>query len=448
MSKDTPPDSGERTVLLPTPGGRRQGTRAPPFSQAAPVAGTVDHAKAPRSAPDIDAATLSARSSNPLIAAAGSLFTLAVQLRNATQHTNPEGLANDVAREIATFEARARSRGAPDSQQVRARYALCTLLDEVVLSTPWGAESAWSHETLLVRFHREAFGGERFFAILEEALQRPAEQIDLIEFLYLCLAFGLQGKYKVRNDGYRQLQDEMDRAYEVIHRYRGDFDRELSPHWQGVKDQRMRLANVLPLWAVAAIASGLLLLTYVGFLFTINMRSDPAVSQIASLATQFPLIKPPGTPLPTAPPPTHRATLAMLLSVDIKEGLVEVVDLDDRSTVSLWGLFEPGEAQVPEVQHAMLGRVAAAIDQFPGRVEVLGHSDNKPIRSLRFPDNWVLSERRAQAVQRLLVAILPADRVSFQGLGDSRPLVENDSPTNRAINRRVEIILYPDSPEL
>ena len=69
------------------------------------------------------------------------------------------------------------------------------------------------------------------------------------------------------------------------------------------------------------------------------------------------------------------------------------------------------------------------------------------MRSLRFPDNWTLSERRAEAVQRLLIGVLSKDRVSFEGMGDSVPLVNNDSATNRAINRRVEIILYPDASE-
>jgi type VI secretion system protein ImpK len=126
---------------------------------------------------------------------------------------------------------------------------------------------------------------------------------------------------------------------------------------------------------------------------------------------------------------------------------VEVEDFDDHSVVSLWGLFASGEARVPDEQHELLGRVARALGQFPGRVQVLGHTDDQPVRTLRFPDNWTLSERRAEAVQRLLMQSLQRP-VGFEGKGHSVPLVPNDSAVNRAINRRVEIVLYPDSGDL
>ena len=392
--------------------------------------------------PAVAGELLSSSGINPLVAAAGQLLALAGQLRNSTAHGDLANLANHVSHEIRNFEATARARGVSDELVVPARYALCTLLDEIVLGTPWGSGSAWASETLLVRFHRETWGGEKFFQILEQATQDPSRRLDLIEFLYVCMALGLEGRFKVRQDGHRQLQRVMDDTYEVIRRYRGDFERELSPHWQGVADQRAQLARYVPLWAVFAIAAGLLVLIYTGFLFRLNGNSDPVVSQIAALSAP-PVAVDARKPAAAAP-----LRLASVLAPEVREGFVEVADFDDRSVVTLWGLFTSGEARVPDEQHALLQRVAQALDRFPGRIDVIGHTDDQPVRTLRFPDNWVLSQRRAEAVQRLLLQTLPQRQVTFDGRGDSKPLQPNDSAGNRAINRRVEIVLYPEAKEL
>lgn len=435
----------DRTVLRPTPGGgkpRPPGSGGPPSgsggSPPGPPPPPRDNEPPPVSlAPGL----LTSTGVNPLVAAAGPLFALASQLRSTTAPGDVDNLANRLVTEIRNYEAAARAQGERDETIIPGRYALCTLLDEVVLSTPWGAESAYSRETLLIRFHREASGGDKFFRILDQAKQDPAARLHLIEFLYVCMALGLEGRYKVVRDGHRELQRVMDDTYEVIRRQRGDFERDLSPHWQGVQDQRVRLARYVPLWAVAAIAAGVLLLIYVGFLYRLSSVSDPAMAQLATLGTGTVPVE---RRAPLAPP--VRATLATLLAGDIKQGLVEVKDYDDHSTVSLWGLFGSGEARVPDEQHALLHRVAAALAQFPGRVVVFGHTDDQPVRTLRFPDNWTLSERRAEAVQRLLAQDLHRP-VEFEGKADSMPLVPNDSAVNRAVNRRVEIVLYPESRE-
>ena len=79
---------------------------------------------------------------------------------------------------------------------------------------------------------------------------------------------------------------------------------------------------------------------------------------------------------------------------------------------------------------------------------VTGHTDNTPMRSMRFPSNWHLSEERARTVQGLIVAAgVPADRVRAEGRADGEPLVPNDSAANRALNRRVEVMLLTARPE-
>ncbi len=93
-------------------------------------------------------------------------------------------------------------------------------------------------------------------------------------------------------------------------------------------------------------------------------------------------------------------------------------------------------------------RIAQALSQLSGRIEVLGHTDDQPMQSLRFPSNWHLSRERAQAVAASLVeAGLPAERVRAEGRAETVPRGANDTPDSRARNRRVEVQLLLPRPE-
>ena len=63
---------------------------------------------------------------------------------------------------------------------ISARYALCAALDEAVLATPWGHESEWAQHPLLVTLHREAWGGEKFFEVLEYKVRGIGNHQDAV----------------------------------------------------------------------------------------------------------------------------------------------------------------------------------------------------------------------------------------------------------------------------
>jgi type VI secretion system protein ImpK len=88
----------------------------------------------------------------------------------------------------------------------------------------------------------------------------------------------------------------------------------------------------------------------------------------------------------------------------------------------------------------LIDRIGAILTQLPGPVLVTGHTDSVPIKTLRFPSNWALSQARAKEVANRLGQITgdPA-RFTAEGLGDSEPAVP-DNPRD-ARNRRVEIVL-------
>jgi chemotaxis protein MotB len=115
-------------------------------------------------------------------------------------------------------------------------------------------------------------------------------------------------------------------------------------------------------------------------------------------------------------------------------------------------LFAPGSWDVaPKGQVALenLARVLAENNDISVLVE--GHTDNDPYRGQsQVRDNWDLSVMRATNVVKILTTNqgLDPERITAAGRGEFIPLVENDTPENKAINRRTEIILTPDLTEL
>jgi type VI secretion system protein ImpK len=153
--------------------------------------------------------------------------------------------------------------------------------------------------------------------------------------------------------------------------------------------------------------------------------------------------------MPTTVQIAPKPRLAQFLQSDVKAGNVAVRDEVDRSVVTLRGdgLFAPASASLMPEREALMGRIADALTQIGGIVLVTGHTDSQPIRTARFPSNWHLSEERAKTVRDLLIArkVDPA-RVRAEGRADGEPLVANDTPANRALNRRVEITLLIGQP--
>lgn len=114
--------------------------------------------------------------------------------------------------------------------------------------------------------------------------------------------------------------------------------------------------------------------------------------------------------------------------------------------ISASTLFGTGEATLRPGTLEVLRQVAAVLGKEELQVEVEGHTDDVPIATAQFPSNWELSSARASSVVRLLIENgIPPRRLAVVGLASNQPLVPNDSPDNRAKNRRVTItVVSPD----
>jgi type VI secretion system protein ImpK len=406
----------ERSVVVPTPGAR--GRRPAPAGPSAPVSAD----------PTVLAAMGRPSGLNPLVAAASALLNAVPQLR-VSNMPDPTGLRTALIEGIRNFEANARAANVKPEHVIAGRYVLCTFLDEAATGTPWGSSGAWARQSLLVTFHNETWGGEKFFQLLAKLAENPQAHRDLLELLYVCLAMGFKGRYHAAG-GEAQLETLRERLYVMLRQSRGDAEKELSPRWRGVALQRNALLNALPLWVSGAIAALLLLAIYIGFSLSLNAKSDPVFTAIRTI--RAPMTTVAAAPQPAAAPkPVERPRLATFLAPEIAQDLVAVQDLEDRSIVTIKGdgFFKSGSNRVQEEFQPLLKRIAEALNEVPGKVLITGHTDNVPARSI------------------LGATVADPARMRSEGRADAEPIAPNDTKENMAKNRRVEVTLFVTSTE-
>ncbi|MCO7176418.1 flagellar motor protein MotB [Sporolactobacillus kofuensis] len=112
-------------------------------------------------------------------------------------------------------------------------------------------------------------------------------------------------------------------------------------------------------------------------------------------------------------------------------------------------LFDIGKANLKGNAKSILGRIGTILNSVPNDVSVEGHTDNTPYldKHSKIHSNWELSGLRAQNVMDYLIKKdgLSPKRMHFVGYGEYHPIVKNDSPENKAKNRRVNIVVLREN---
>ncbi|MDU5826270.1 MAG: type IVB secretion system protein IcmH/DotU, partial [Mixta calida] len=153
---------------------------------------------------------------NILLAAASPLLNSIVHIRMAATHDDPAGLRLQLVEEVRLFENRCKRAGLPFETIIGARYCLCSALDEAAAQTPWGIRGVWSGNGLLVTFHNESWGGEKFFQLLSRLSQTPAQHLALLEVIHYCLLLGYEGRYRGMENGRQQRDTIVARLGQLI----------------------------------------------------------------------------------------------------------------------------------------------------------------------------------------------------------------------------------------
>jgi chemotaxis protein MotB len=132
----------------------------------------------------------------------------------------------------------------------------------------------------------------------------------------------------------------------------------------------------------------------------------------------------------------------------IDAGKLKVKVVNGRMIVELPSdvLFASGSIDLSEAGKASISEIGTILAPMSDRqFQVEGHTDDQPIKTARFPNNWWLASGRAIAVSEILIkAALQPTSVSAASFGEFQPITSNATPQGRAQNRRIEIVLVPD----
>ncbi|MDR3381029.1 type VI secretion system protein TssL, long form [Cupriavidus basilensis] len=371
------------------------------------------------------------RAQNPILEAARRLVRCLCDLPERMAPAETERLRALINQELDTFKALVERANVKREHVIASHYAICTALDDVALQHEWG-QGWWANHSLLVQHHQDNQGGEKVYQVLGRLVESPHEHIAVIQLIYHLMSLGFMGRYRGMSDGDRQHYTIRQRLYDLLLKHYGPVPNELSPHIEPAPPGRFRHLYSLSPWATASVLALVALGLFAWMKYDLLLRQNELVRQIEAIGRMTP------PPLPQA---LH---LAELLKDEIARGVVAVHDNDRDTTVVFRGddMFRAGQADVNKRLLPALNKVAREINKVQGKVQVIGHSDNQPIKSMRFASNQALSEERAAVVSECLASQgVAKGRLEAIGKGDSEPVGDNKTIAGRAANRRVEVVV-------
>jgi len=382
----------------------------------------------------------------PVVAAAGRLILLANHIKSLAVGPDLEALRRLTVTELDAFTKRVRNLGLEPKSVQLAHYILCAFIDDAVMSTPWGGQSQWSTQSLLVVYHKDARGGDRMFQFAEQMERDPNSEPRLIELLYLCLSLGFEGRAALDPRGQNILAQRRAGLAALVARQRAAPTGELSPQWHGQKIAGGRFGSQVPLWAVLAGLGVIALLIFAAFLFHLSSRGTAAIEAL-DRAVGNAEAPPPPPPPPQAETPLYEQ-IQDILRPDIAAGRLELTREGNEIVIRLQnqGLFASAQAEPASSWSDTFAHLAQAGNLTKGPIAVEGHTDDQAIRSLQFPSNQALSEARAQSVAQAIegAGLSDASRLVTSGFGSTQPIGDNGTDEGRRKNRRVELRVAND----
>jgi type VI secretion system protein ImpK len=395
---------------------------------------------------------------NPLVSAFAPLLEIAPELERAAAPSEPSALRARLLDGLIVSRDAAVAAGVALARADQAAWFVAALLDDLALNTPWGGNSDWPRQPLVVSLAGEVDAGVRFFERMEELMRYPERDREMLELGLACLSLGFRGRHRVEGRGAQGALLQIRGAAARLLRAPDGGHAALSPNWEGVlaPDETRRFA--VPIWTLwigaAAIA--------VGIYVALGMRLGDRAEQTYALARAIPpaeraeIFRPVRGTDPVAPPPELTVTSFELLPEFARNAPPDTVRaLSGREDVSLSVLvmqatdpevFRSAKAELNDAYESLVASIARTILEnvdVIGGVTVIGHTDSVPVqRTNPFASNQRLSEARAETIARMLVAAgVPAALVRSEGRAAAEPIADNATAEGRARNRRVEIRL-------
>lgn len=435
-------DDLSKTLIIPNPGGRRKATNTavnPSIpSNSEPVAPQVSQPRINQNQFDLSVAVSTGE--NIILSYASNILMLASNIRSLEPSNSIEQLRLDIEKLVVKFDQQMQDSGLNKEVVLTARYLICCLVDELVLSTPWGSDSVWSHQTLLGKFHNETSGGEKFFLIVNKLLENPQRNLDLIELCYVCISTGFCGKYRVLNQGEGELLQISQKLYQPIEKYR-PIDRDLSPNWQGIGKAEKSFGRTLPAFFIYILFGFVLIALYIGLLTSLKTKVEPIYQKIESVGWNDFVLQINESQPKSIDVDAIADSLKLTLKKSVDNKVVAIDVRDNMLIIRLisTSLFKSGSSQVNEDALPDVNLLVNSIKDYADRVLVIGHTDSTG----KADSNWVISRKRAEAVAKWLdKSNNKLTNIITRGVADTEPFVKDtDNDYNQSLNRRVELIL-------
>lgn len=199
---------------------------------------------------------IAASTTNPLVAAAGPLFSLLERLCISPTLPPITSIRDNINHELQAFNSRLAGQTYSEELVVIASYLLCATIDELLGKNYVRLyEQPAEFKSFTPSSHDEIGPERRFFEIITYLKERPNQYLDLIELAYYCLIAGFEGEQHLKADGRQTLENLIEELYQLIQQYRVN-----KPH-RLFKDQPHALPepiNHRPVIAGVLIALGLM----------------------------------------------------------------------------------------------------------------------------------------------------------------------------------------------
>lgn len=193
-------------------------------------------------------------------------------------------LQENLIHEVKAFTTRARADEYTEETIVIAQYLLGATIDETIKKAVAKNNEVPPSLQFLSPSHQEDHAPEqRFFQILDRIIVKPDTYLDLIELLYLCLRAGFEGKFYNQPNGKQELDQILEKIYQIIKHYRKDTDEIL---FIGTVQPQMMLAKKTFPWKLLTFALiALLVFSYGLTNLMLNRQATEVIGQLASLTS-------------------------------------------------------------------------------------------------------------------------------------------------------------------
>lgn len=224
---------------------------------------------------------------NPLVDAAAYLFSIVGKLKQLKTYRHLSRLQKELILEINSFQESAKSQGYSSEYILVSRYAFCATLDDVIANTSWGGQGQWETYSLLAIFNQEAMNHDRFFIILERIIKDPAQYIDVMELMYICLSLGYKGNYRATEFGSNQLEQITHALYKRIRIYRGDITKTLAPYPIKASNTTKSGKTGMPLWLITTLTTVIILVLFISLGYMLDTISNQAYQELMQIGNSL-----------------------------------------------------------------------------------------------------------------------------------------------------------------